>query len=143
MLIATGVSLPLLDAPASASSGRGIVLRRRHERGQRRARATTCRRRRGELRRPGGGQPRSLRARVVMLVRSRFAREVDVALPGRADPAHRATSKSGSRPRSSAGRGDGHLEASTVRTAGGTEQEVATNWLFVFIGAPAPHRLAR
>jgi thioredoxin reductase (NADPH) len=35
-----------------------------------------------------------------------------------------------------AGRGDGHLEAiSLFDHASGTEEEVATNWLFVFIGA--------
>jgi thioredoxin reductase (NADPH) len=35
-----------------------------------------------------------------------------------------------------AGRGDGHLEAITVADrAAGTEEEVATNWVFAFIGA--------
>ena len=35
-----------------------------------------------------------------------------------------------------AGRGDGHLEAITIADrASGTEEEVPTNWLFVFIGA--------
>jgi thioredoxin reductase (NADPH) len=35
-----------------------------------------------------------------------------------------------------AGRGDGHLQALTIADrAGGTEEEVAAEWLFVFIGA--------
>jgi thioredoxin reductase (NADPH) len=33
------------------------------------------------------------------------------------------------------GSGDGHLERITVRDAAGVEEEVATSWLFVFIGA--------
>ena len=43
-----------------------------------------------------------------------------------------------------AARGDGHLEALTLADRDtGAEEEVATNWLFVFIGAVAAHRLAR
>jgi thioredoxin reductase (NADPH) len=39
----------------------------------------------------------------------------------------------------SGARGDGHLEALSLRDrAAGTEEEVPTNWLFVFIGA-SPH----
>ena len=74
--------------------------------------------------------------RVVLLVRSGVARGHHVAVPRRADRGRSPPSRSGSAPRSPARPATATSRALTLldRDSGRTE-EVATSWLFVFIGA--------
>ena len=93
-------------------------------------------RRRRELGRAGGAEHRPLRPAGRAARAVERAREVDVAVPRRADPCRPTTSRCGCRPRWWTGAATSHLEAITIADrAAGTEEEVATNWLFVFIGA--------
>ena len=82
--------------------------------------------------------------RVVMLVRGSPARGHHVAVPRRPDPGRRerrgAAPHRGGRGRRRRPPGGAH-PAPTATT--GTEEDVPTSWLFVFIGAVAAHRLAR
>ena len=137
VLVATGVSYRLLDAPGlDELTGRGVYYgatasEARVVRGRRR-----LRRRRGQLGRAGRAEPRPLRAARRDARAGRRAGEVDVAVPRRAHPRRRRTSRCGCRPRWSPGAATATSRRSRSPTAApGPRSEVPTNWLFVFIGA--------
>ena len=145
VLVATGVSYRRLDAPGLEELGgpRGVLRRHRQRgpvvRGRRR-----LHRRRGQLGRPGRAQPRPLRPAGRPARALRLAGEVDVAVPRRADPCRRqhrgAAADRGRRP-ATATITSRRSPSPTAPPA--PKEEVATNWLFVFIGASPAHRLAR
>ena len=137
VLVATGVSYRLLEAPGLAGTDRtGRVLRRDRRATPARARARTC---------TSSGAANSAGQAVLNL--ARFARRVVLLV--RSDTLEksmsqylveriRATDNIEVRLQTEVGRGrgDGHLEAITIADRStGVKEEVATNWLFVFIGA--------
>ena len=137
VLIATGVSYQLLQAPGLASADRPRrVLRRIGERRVEHGGRRRVHRRCGELGGPGGAPSRPLRPPGGAGRPRRRAREVDVEVPRRTGPfdrQHRGAPADRDRPR----RGDDHLESLTlVDRATGVETEWnRRRWLFAFIGA--------
>ena len=83
--------------------------------------------------------------RVVLLVRGGALEDTMSQYLVDADPGRRQHRGPAAAPRSSAARGDGHLEALTLRRPRHRRRarRSPTSWLFVFIGAVAAHRLAR
>ena len=145
MLVATGVSYRRLEAPGlDELTGRGVYY------GATASEASQCEG--DDVYIVGAANSAGQAAlnlaryakRVVLVVRGGDARGHDVAVPRRADHRARPTSRCGSAARSSACRGDDHLEALTLADRDtGADEDVPTSWLFVFIGAVAAHRLAR
>ena len=136
VLVATGVSYRLLEAPGlDELTGRGVYYGATPARRAVR-RATTCTSSARPTRpaRPRSTSPASPE-RVVLLVRSDVAREIDVAVPRRTH-LRRRQHRRAAPAEVVAARGDGHLEALTLADRGtGAKEDVPTNWLFVFIGA--------
>ncbi len=136
VLVATGVSYRLLDAPGIGDlAGRGVYY------GATASEAHACA---GDDVYVVGAANSAGQAvlnlaryarRVVMLVRSdSLEKSMSQYLVERIRDAENVEVRLESEV--AGGRGDGHLEALTIADrAGGTEEEVATNWLFVFIGA--------
>ena len=137
VLVATGVSYRLLDAPGLAElTGRGVYYGATAERGRAVRGRRRLRRRRGELGRPGGAQPRPLRpsGSCCSCGPTRSRRPCRSTSSSASGPP--TTSRCGSRPRwwrAAATATSRRSRSPTARS--GAEEEVATNWLFVFIGA--------
>ncbi len=136
LVIATGVSYRLLDAPGLGDlSGRGVYYGASASQ-LGRARATTCTSS-GAANSAGQAVLNLARyaRRVTLLVRGHDARGEHVAVLRRAHHEH-TERRSAVAQRDRGRRGDEHLEELTILDHGtGEKGDLATNWVFVFIGA--------
>ena len=136
VILATGVTYRKLTAPGLAElTGRGVYY------GSALTEATSCvrpghlRRRRRQLRWPGGGLPGQARWVGDDPGPRQVARQLDVALPDRAGR-QRAADQGPDVHRGVEAHGTDHLERLTLRdSATGETETVDAQYLFVFIGA--------
>ena len=113
------------------------LLRRDAERGEPVRGRRGLRRRRGQLGRPGRAEPGPLRQAGRAAGPRRLARRARCRSTCRPDRRGARTSRCAAAPRWSACRGDGHLEALTLRRPRhrARPRRSPASWLFVFIGA--------
>ena len=137
VLVATGVSYRRLEAPGRRRCRRARhLLRRDRQRGEPDHRRGRVRRGRGQLRRPGGAQLRPLRQAGRPRRPGSHASRRRCPSTSSAASSPPPTSTSGSGPRSSGRAATAISRPLTLADrAAGTEEEVETSWLFVFIGA--------